>query len=279
MDTAKYGGANAAAPRVAAHFARHIEAAQRDGQPAAPAPGAAAIETIVDAAFWASLRREEGFTPRISLAYLPPEQTPRPLLFERPIPLAPALLARVAPAVERAGIHLGVWERGGELCVWGTTRTIPMFCFVLEVSSPGVLVVKHHRGEESGKFINVAVLEGDRLMMIDEHASSLPDCPPLLTSLLGFDAPASWAQSLNVLVQLAASMRAHKRGGALLVVPSGSEDWRQSIVQPIVYAIRPFFSELAELMTHPATERRRWQEALSRVVDIIAGLTAVDGAT
>jgi len=63
------------------------------------------------------------------------------------------------------------------------------------------------------------------------------------------------------------------------VVPSGSEDWRQSIVQPIVYAIRPFFSELAELMTHPATERRRWQEALSRAVDIIAGLTAVDGAT
>src|SRR5262252_2163187 len=236
MDTAKYGGANAAAPRVAAHFARHIEAAQRDGQPAAPAPGAAAIETIVDAAFWASLRREEGFTPRISLAYLPPEQTPRPLLFERPIPLAPALLAKVAPAVERAGIHLGVWEREGELCVWGTTRTIPMNCFVLEVMSPGLLGVKHHRGEESGKYVNVAVLEGDRLMMIDEHASSLPDFPPLLTSLLGVEA-SSWAQSLNVLVQLAASMRAHGRGGALLVVPSGSATWRESIVQPIFYSV------------------------------------------
>src|SRR5205814_10217780 len=137
------------------------------------------------------------------------------------------------------------------------------------------LVVKHHRGEESGKFINVAVLEGDRLMMIDEHASSLPDCPPLLTSLLGFDAPASWAQSLNVLVQLAASMRAHGRGGALLVVPSGTDTWRQSIVQPILYGVQPFFSELTDLLNEQATERRRWQEAFARAIDGVAGLTAV----
>jgi hypothetical protein len=154
-----------------------------------------------------------------------------------------------------------------------------MFCFVLEVSSPGLLVIKHHRGEESGKYINVAVLEGDRLMMIDERASSLPDCPPLLTSLLGFDAPASWADSVNVLVQLAASMRAHGRGGALLVVPSASTTWGESIVHPILYRVQRYFSELTELMNEPATERHRWQEALTRAVDAVAGLTAVDGAT
>jgi len=279
MDTARYGGAKTAASRVAAHFANHIAAAERDGQTVAAAPGISTLETIIDAAFWASLRREEGYTPKISLAYLSPEQAARPMVFERPIALAPATLAKVAPAVERAGIHLGVWERDGELSVWGTTRTIPMYCFVLEVSSPGLLVIKHHRGEESGKYVNVAVLEGDRLMMIDENASSLPDCPPLLTSLLGFDAPASWAQSLHVLVQLAASMRAHKRGGALLVVPSGSEAWRESIVQPVLYAVRPFFSELADLMQDPRAEGQRWQEALARAVDVVAGLTAVDGAT
>jgi hypothetical protein len=280
MDGGGYGGARAAAPRVAAHFAKHIDAARRDGpQPIAFAPDVAALESIIDAAFWASLRREEGYTPKISLAYLPPEQAARPLLFERPLALDPASLAKVAPAVERAGIHLGIWERNGELSVWGTTRTIPMYCFVLEVSSPGLLVIKHHRGEESGKFVNVAVLEGDRMKMIDEHASSLPDCPPLLSSLLGFDAPASWTQSFNVLVQLATSMREHKRGGALLVVPSVSQTWRESIVQPILYGIRPFFSELADLVRNPPIERRTWQEALARAVDVVAGLTAVDGAT
>ena len=278
MESARYGGAGAAAPRVAAHFAHHINAASA-GEPVATAPAVPVVETIIDAAFWASLRHEEGYTPKISLAYLSPEQAARPMVFERPISLAPATLAKVAPAVERAGIHLGVWERDGELSVWGTTRTIPRYCFVLEVTSPGLLVIKHHRGEESGKYVNVAVLEGDRLMMIDEDASSLPDCPPLLTSLLGFDAPASWAQSLNVLVQLAASMRAHRRGGALLVVPSGSESWRESIVQPVAYSVKPFFSELADLMQAPRAEGRRWQEALSRAVDVVAGLTAVDGAT
>ena len=116
------------------------------------------------------------------------------MLLERPLPLEPGMLAKVAPAVERAGIHLGVWRNGGELRVWGTTRAIPRFCFVLEVAAPGLLVVKHHRGEESGKFVNVAVLEGDQIKIVDEHASSLPDCPPLLTSLLGFDSPASWAR-------------------------------------------------------------------------------------
>jgi sensor domain DACNV-containing protein len=280
MNGARYGGARAAAPRVAEHFAKYIAAARRDvNTTIAFAPDAATLETIIDAAFWASLRREEGYTPTISLAYLPPEQAGRPVLFERPISLAPGSLAKVAPAVERPGIHLGVWERDGELCAWGTTRTLPVSCFVLEVNAPGLLVVKHHRGEESGKYVNVAVIEGDHLKMIDERASSLPDCPPLLSSLLGFEAPASWAQSVNVLVQLAASMRAHRRGGALLVVPSGSDAWRASIVQPILYAIRPFFSELAELMSHPSVDRRVWQEALSRVVDVIAGLTAVDGAT
>ena len=243
------------------------------------APDERTLEAIIDAAFWASLRREEGYAPKISLAYLPPEQAGRPLIFERPLALGASALARVAPAVERAGIHLGVWPRDGQLAVWGTTRTIPAYCFVLEVSSPGLLVIKHHRGDVSGKFVNVAVLEGDRLKIVDERASNLPDCPPLLTSMLGFEEPASWAHSVNVLVQLAVSMRAHGRGGALLVVPAGNETWRESIVRPISYGVAPKFGELADLMRDGSDHRRVWQEALARTVATIAGLTAVDGAT
>jgi hypothetical protein len=174
-----------------------------------------------------------------------------------------------------------VWHEGDELRVWGTTHTIPTFCFVLEVVEPGLLVIKHHRGEKSGKYVNVAVLEGDQIKVVDEHASSLPDCPELLTSLLGFDSPSSWIDSVNVLVQLAVSMRAHGRGGLLLVVPSGSSGWRQSIVEPIPYAVSPPFSELATLMRESGEGRQAhvWQEALKSTVDAIAGLTAVDGAT
>jgi len=266
MDGATYRGAHLAAPRVAEHFVRHIEAARPTAVgPVAFAPDEKTLEAVIDAAFWASLRREEGFAPKISLAFLPPEQAVRPLMFERPLALEASVLSRVAPAVERAGIHLGVWTRDGHVSVWGTTRAIPMYCFVLEVASPGLLVIKHHRGDVSGKFVNVAVLEGDQLKIVDERASSLPDCPPLLTSLLGFDAPASWAQSVNVLVQL--------------VVPAGTETWRDSIVRPISYSISPRFDELAEVMQDVPDDPRVWQDALNRAVETIAGLTAVDGAT
>jgi hypothetical protein len=280
-----YPAARLVAAKVEAHFVHHAEEARRRGRTGAViVPDASAIEAIIDAAFWASLRREESYIPKISLAFLPPEAARHPMLFGQPLPLVPDKLVKVAPAVERAGIHLGVWRNGDGFYVWGTVRAIPSLSIVVEVAAPGLLVVKHHRGDDSGKFVNVAVLEGDQIKLVDEKASSLPDCPPLLTSLLGFDSPASWStgvDSVNVLVQLAASMRAHGRGGLLLVVPSRSDTWQESIVRPIPYAVVPPFPELAELTRQrpDAKGRRPWQDAINRAVEAIAGLTAVDGAT
>jgi hypothetical protein len=277
-----YPAARAVAPKVHEHFARHVAEARNRGQTGlATAPDADTIEAIIDAAFWASLRREENFVPKISLAFLTPAEAPYPLRFERALPLEPGRLAKVAPAVERAGIHLGVCREGDALSVWGTVRTIPPLCLVVEVAAPGLLVIKHHRGGEAGKFVNVAVLEGDQVKVVDEHASSLPDCPPLLSSLVGFDSPASWVDSVNVLVQLAVSMRAHGRGGILLIVPDGTEAWQESIIRPIPYSVSPPFDGLGRLdrATLDGKRARAWQDAVARVVDVIAGLTAVDGAT
>jgi hypothetical protein len=262
-----------------AHFERHLAAAASLDRPST-LPETEAIEAIIDAAFWASLRREEGYVPKISLALLAPDQATHPLMFERPLGLNPGALVKVAPAVERPGIHLGVWRSGdnGQLHVWGTTRTIPTYCFVLEVAAPGLLVVKHHRGEE-GKFVNVAVLEGDQIKVVDELASRLPECPSLLTSLLGFD-----TRGTSVLVELAVSMRAHGRGGSLLIVPPETDAWRESIIQPISYSVMPAFAELAALASHPPPEHndvadRLWQDALDDAIQAVGGLTAVDGAT
>lgn len=269
------------APKAHEHFARHLDAARARGhQPIAALPSADVIEKMIDATFWASLRREEGYIPKISLAYLPPEHDVHPMRLENPVPLSPAALTKIAAIVKHAGIHLGVWQYGDDLCVWGTTHNIPTFCFVLEVVEPGLIVIKHHRGEQSGKYVNVAVLEGDQVKVVDEDASSLPDCPDLVTSLLGFDSPASWVDSVNVLVQLAVAMRAHGRGGSLLLVPRGSDEWRESIVHPIPYAVSPPFCELQELMRETGAGRTAdvWKEALRETVEAIAGLTAVDGA-
>jgi hypothetical protein len=276
-----YPAARLIAPRIHEHFAVHLEASRSRGVvPEAFLPDIQTIEEIVDAAFWASLRREENYVPRISLAFLPPDHSPHGLRFEQALPLTATALTRVSPAVERAGIHLGVWRFDGELRVWGATRRVPPLGFVLEVAAPGLLVMKHHRGDDTGKFLNVAVLEGDQVKIVDEHASSLPDCPDLLTSLVGFDSPGSWVDTPNVLVQLAVSMRAHGRGGLLLVVPSGRDGWRDSIVRPIAYGLDPPFTRLHELLRdHPGDDLEwQWREAMERAVDSIAGLTAVDGA-
>jgi hypothetical protein len=275
-----YPAARAVALAVEEIFARNIASARQQVRDVAPTPDATAMEAIIDAAFWASLRREEAYRPKISLAFLPPEHAQHPLMFEHELALTPAILARLAPAVERPGIHLGVWRKSNELRIWGTTRTIPRFCFVLEVIEPGLLVVKYRRGRESGKYTNVVVLKGDQIKIVDERGTSLPDCPELVTALLGFGATAVTGDAVNVLVQLAASMRAHGRGGSLLVVPQTCDEWRASILEHVPYSVSPPYSELAGLLRQSPEEKSQpiWQEAFIDAVDAIAGLTAVDGA-
>jgi hypothetical protein len=267
-----YPAARAAALRVHPHYAQHLDIAT--------------IEAMIDVAFWASLRREETYTPRISLAFVQPSQVDLPLIFERAVPLDPHALTRLGPAVERPGVHLCVGRLNGELEVWGSARHLPQACFVLEVIAPGLLVIKNSRGGESGKFVNVAVLQGDEIKVIDQRAATVQDCPELLTSLLGLQSQTDSPESVNVLIQLAVSMRAHGRGGSLLVVPSSDgpgagETWPRSILQPVIYSVAPPFRALVDLMREDAgaRSRRRWQESLHRVIDSIGGLTAVDGAT
>lgn len=281
MSDPAYPAARQVAAVVEDHLARHIAIARGQGRiDLGVEPDARSIEAIIDTAFWASLRREEGATPTISLALLPPGHAGQALTFNHWLPLNPAALAKLAPAVERPGIHLGVWLFDGALRVWGTTRSIPAFCFVLEVLGSGLLVIKH-RNEPFGKFVNIALLEGDQVKIIDDRSALVPDCPGLLKSLLGQSEITAGSESVNVLVHLAASMRSHHHGGALLVVPEGNDAWRESIVEPITYAVEPRFTELADLMIREVEDRRthEWQEDLRRAVDAIAGLTAVDGAT
>lgn len=276
-----YPAARAIADPVRLHFSRQLaEERGRGTRDLASEPDNSSIEALIDAAFWASLLRQEHYPPKFSLAFLAPEQSRLPLTFERRLPLTPETIARLAPAVERPGIHLGVWRDEEGFFIWGATRTLPVMCFVLEVIDPGMLVIKHRRGADSGKFINVAVLEGDQVKVLDHKSVILQDPPALVASLLGSEAATSSADALRVLIQLAASMRAHGRGGSLLIVPHGTEAWRESIVGPTTYAISPPYPELAGLIREEPSERsqRRWQEALRRAVDAVAGLTAVDGA-
>jgi hypothetical protein len=157
------------------------------------------------------------------------------------------------------------------LWVWGTTRVVPTWCFVLEVIAPGLLVVKFRRRDPSTKFANVAVLEGANVKFIAPQDSPMSEVPVALRSLFTFYASAGREESDNILVRLAISMRAHRRGGSLLVVPQESDQWRTSLVHPMSYSIAPSFSEIESLPSD--------SDVLRAAIDALAGWTAVDGAT
>lgn len=230
------------------------------------------MQTILDTAFWASLRKEENHTPLISLAYVSPEHLTRSVRLERPLRLQAQALTRLAPAVERPGIHLGVRQEGEQLFVWGATRNLPEFCFVVEVVAPGLLVIKQSRGEESGKFNNIAVLEGDEVKVMAPNAAMLPDCPAFVRALFDRESQSGPQPAIGVLMQLAVSMRAHGRGGSLLIVPESTAQWQESILQPITYAVESPFSLFTDASDFEPDDLRR-------AVDGMAGVTAVDGAT
>src|SRR5881394_105905 len=97
-----YHAAHAIAATIEAHFAEHLADARARGESGlAQTPSPSAIEAMIDATFWASFRPEEGRFPKISLAFVPPEEARQPLTFQQRLPLTTASLIKLAPAVER----------------------------------------------------------------------------------------------------------------------------------------------------------------------------------
>jgi len=282
MNQTTYQAAKTASKVLENHFKDLISIAIEKGeQKIASIPKRETIEAIINVAFWASLRKEEGRAPKISISFLSPEEADQPLLFGVRLPLNTNTLIKLAPGIERAGVHLGVWEENNSIYIWGTTLTIPDYCFVLDVSEPGLLVIKHRRLYGFGKYTNVAILKGDEIKIIDKQFGSAKDSPSVVTALLDLNSPCSWNNGVNVLIQLAVSMRKHQQGGILLVVPPNSAAWRKSIVHPLSYPVYPSFGSLAKLMEEYKEDDNteiQWRLKLYNEVENIAGLTAVDGA-
>jgi len=274
-----YLAARMVAPVIEAHFARHRATATATETPfLALTPEPYWVEAVIDAAFWASLRREEGHPPKISLALLPPDAATNPLLFGQPRRLTPYNLLKLAPAVEQPGIHLGVWHDDEGLYVWGTATIIPPLCFVLEVVEPGLLVVKHRRVDGFGKFVNVAILRGDQLQIVDAENAAVRDCPALQAFLPDRGLLTTTGETNTVLVELAAAMRAHGRGGMVLVVPPNSSRWKSSVVHPMLYPVVPAYTGIPDAQQQDQN-RRKWQDLLLHTIELVGGFTAVDGAT
>ncbi len=277
-----YLAARMVAPTIGSHFADHIAEARRQNKHnLADEPPVHIIEAVIDAAFWASLQREEGHSPKISIALLHPSQAPRHLKFGNKLRLTPHNLKKLAPAVESQGIHLAVWNKDDEAFIWGTIHNLPAICFVLEVIEPGLLIIKHSRADGFGKFVNLAILKGDEVKFVVQPTAEIAEYPAMLSSLLGKPLPPYLSNTVNVLIELASAMRAHGRGGLVVIVPSSSDEWRKSVVHPITYPVEPAYDAIKKLLVKYETKQNGvdWQDRLLQAIEIVGGFTAVDGAT
>lgn len=274
-----YLAAKMVSTEIKEHFIKQHESNQQKNPQTSLVPDTYVIEAIIDTAFWASLRHEEGYTPKISIAYLPPQAGQNNLILHHPQRLTPYHLVKLSPAVIEPGIHLGVWHDGDNLCIWGTTHNVPASCFVLEVIEAGLLVIKQKHEAVGRKFINLAVLKGNQIKMIDERQWGFSKKPDILSSLLGLPIPAFAGKSVNILVELALAMRRHGRGALMLITPANNSNWIKSIVQPIGYLLNPAYALLPDNLEDRMDLYEEYEAQLQRAINSIAGFSAVDGAT
>ena len=265
-----YPAAHSVAPKVHAHFMRHTAEARTRGEQRARDDPRCRNHRSADRRGVLGEPAPRGKLRPEDLAGVPgaAEAALHPLMFERPLPLEPARAG--ARGAGRRARRAFIWASGATTatCRSGARRARSRRCASWSRwPRPDCSSIKHHRGDEAGKFVNVAVLEGDQIKIVDEQASSLPDCPPLLTSLLGI----RFARLMGRLGQRAGAagrVDARARPGRRRCSwsPPDSDSWRESIVRPIPYAVVPAFAELAQLqrarrrtIDADGCGRTRWQ--------------------
>jgi hypothetical protein len=268
-----YLAAKLVSHRIAKHFEMQFDHRDTDRR---HIPDIPVIEILIDTAFWASLRREEGYEPKISLAFLPPDLAVNRLIFHHPQRFTPYNLVKLSPAVVQPGIHLGVWIEDDNFYIWGTTHEVPTHTMIIEVAEAGLLVVKQKHRDHARKFVNVAVLKGNQIKVIEDNHWGLTDCPGILSALLGFS-HARDDQPESILVQLALAMRSHGRGALLLVVPANSAAWQHSIVKPINYLVEPH--EMLPPSENDESQNYLYTDTLRKMIAAVGGYSAIDGAT
>jgi hypothetical protein len=267
------------------------------------------LTEVCQAAFWASLQKQESRPVTFSLAFIPPDESPNAFTFERAAYLNPESIARLAPALHDSKSVIGVWPEDGQLVIWGFTSGTAMstsgslpYWFVdpnmgwpltIQVQEPGKLIVRaQHRAVALVSCRRVAFLEEqDRIW----ETALWSKIPLGLDSLIGQEEHR--LQIFQSLFKIAQAARAHGRGGMLLVVPE-DEEWKNSVQHPILYSGRaPFdcartclsqyvsgyespLSQQGDIVDHILSpENIETYQLLNQSLDAIGQLTAVDGAT
>lgn len=259
-------------------------------------PSPQIISQVIDAVVWTSFATDEGNTVTISIFLNPAQDSFDTFIFDKPISFDVNHLVKLGAALENPRADIGVWpDEEQKIVIWGfKTRSaatlIPNLC--VEAMGPGSVLITF-----GGK--SLAGLVGNEAFFID-HSILMRKIIPKLSSPIDQqnDTILQLMRYLSLL-NTARKMRAHGRGGTLLLV-ADTVEWRHSIDTPVPYTggaiflesdydvsqkpslmgiVKNFFGASSQNKTIKDTE---YLERLGRQLDQqckhIARLTAVDGA-
>jgi hypothetical protein len=259
------------------------------------------ISQLIDTAFWASHRSNEGRTTRFCLVVSTPEGFPDATAFEVPVPFDVSQIARLAPAVPEEGC-LAVSGTCDGMSIWGLGRSRPESgALCIDVWEPGTVRVG------IGPFPAFAVL-GRSNAFIKGTGVKFPDyLRQILSKTFPDDDPletqAVWRECL-VIRDLARMIVADGHGGIVLVVPGETGRWSESL-KPFEFRFaapdnsihRLIRDELREADAQGGVVRQKGAEnlpdelknlltvesrmrsgAIRKAIRAVASLAAVDGA-
>lgn len=191
------------------------------------------ISVLIETAFWASLRSNEGRTTRVCVTVSAPKNFHDATAFAEPVAYEESQIAKLAPAVPGGGCLLVSGSSDG-VSIWGFGRSRPrsMDTVTIEISEPGTLRVG------VGPFQPFAVLNGRSNPIIEgTHTNLASYLQRVLRKALPTDdfleTQAVWRECL-ALGDLTRMIVADDHGGIVLIVPGETGVWLESL-NPFAY--------------------------------------------
>lgn len=258
-----------------------------------PLPSEAVVARMLDVTYVASLLEEEGRRIECSCGFLSEAGVSAlgfgSFRFAEPLPFLPATMAKLAPALQPGRTELGVWERDGQLVVWGLIHHGER-AFAIDLDHRPPYFATHLL--RPGAF---TVHYDERLMLLfsRDHGQFFERSRDLLGVIR--DRGAIDPDGAAALCRLAQRMLRHGHGGTILVAPKdapraglvphpalSSADAPDRILADAMRldarASRGEVREEREPLAQYVERRMRIEKAHAEALDFVAYLTAVDGA-
>lgn len=239
------------------------------------------VTKLTEAAFWASIKKEEGRESRFSVIYecsdrqaLYDFEFENDFIFKVPLDYTADTITKIAPAVPDGGSILATSNSSGKLLIRGfIARQSPSL--KVSVIDPGMLTISY-RGD------NIAVVTGEGTEFIRFSGFSVNTGS--MWSLIFGDGEEYLAFSdlrVAVLEYALKRMRHMGHGGTLIIVPTYAETLTS--VDSMAFPSSPLYTLGREILKYEQEQNTSGiphvGTELANFGNMIAKLTAVDGAT